>query len=348
MADQVRVFVSHHHSADEDRFTARLVADLEAAGADVWVDDQRITSDDFIKHINEGLAGRQWLVLVMTPDALRSEWVQAEVNAALNRVRKRRMLGVVPIVAEPCDDNDIPALLDVLHRYDATVDYGPARDKLLQALGLPQSVDAVVALHALFAGHDMFQDEQTPSADTEVVFERLAHEYDMDSAAWADVGQHLLGLHSYNEALVAFDRALELDSDDPDIWYSRGDTLDQLGRTEEALVAYDRVIALNPHSDAAWFLKGLDLEFVERYEEALAAYDRALALDPDEADYWACKGSAFHHLLRYHDALAALDRATLINPTHRIAWQEKADILRTLGRMPEAEAAERRAKELGG
>lgn len=35
MADQARVFVSHHHSPAEDAFTARLVADLEAAGADV-------------------------------------------------------------------------------------------------------------------------------------------------------------------------------------------------------------------------------------------------------------------------------------------------------------------------
>ena len=37
MADQVRVSVSHHHSPDEDAFTAQLVVDLEAAGADVWV-----------------------------------------------------------------------------------------------------------------------------------------------------------------------------------------------------------------------------------------------------------------------------------------------------------------------
>jgi hypothetical protein len=49
MADQVRVFVSHHHSPEEDTFTARLVADLEAAGPDVWVDivgvAQRISSN---------------------------------------------------------------------------------------------------------------------------------------------------------------------------------------------------------------------------------------------------------------------------------------------------------------
>jgi formylglycine-generating enzyme required for sulfatase activity len=139
MADQVRVFVSHHHST-EDAFTARLVADLEVAGADVWVDDARITSDDFIKKINEGLTGRQWLVLVMTPDSLRSPWVQAEVNAALLQVRQGRMLGVIPFVAQPCNDADIPPLWATLQRYDATGDYQRAFVGLLRALGLSAPV----------------------------------------------------------------------------------------------------------------------------------------------------------------------------------------------------------------
>jgi len=136
MANQVRVFVSHHHSPEEDAFTARLVADLEAAGADVWVDDARITSDDFIRKINEGLTGRQWLVLVMTPDALRSPWVQGEVNAALLQVRQGRMLGVIPLVAQPCQDADIPPLWATLQYYDAVRGYDTARGGLLSALGL--------------------------------------------------------------------------------------------------------------------------------------------------------------------------------------------------------------------
>jgi hypothetical protein len=37
MPDQVRVFVSHHHSPEEDVFTDRLVSDLEAAGAGLHV-----------------------------------------------------------------------------------------------------------------------------------------------------------------------------------------------------------------------------------------------------------------------------------------------------------------------
>ena len=56
--ETVRVFVSHHHSAEEDAFTSRLVADLRAAGADVWVDNEEITSDNFVTKINGGLTGR--------------------------------------------------------------------------------------------------------------------------------------------------------------------------------------------------------------------------------------------------------------------------------------------------
>ena len=136
MANQVRVFVSHHHSPEEDAFTARLVKDLEAAGADVWVDDKGISSDDFIEKISEGLEGRQWLVLVMTPHSVASPWVRREVNTALNEHTARRMLGVIPIVVMPTAEQDIPMLWRPLHRYDATQSYELARDGLLRALDL--------------------------------------------------------------------------------------------------------------------------------------------------------------------------------------------------------------------
>lgn len=134
MAERVKVFVSHSHKDNE--FTGKLVNDLKAAGADVWVDFNSISHDDFVQGINEGLTDRQWLVLVMTPDSLHSSWVPLEVNAALNRCRQRKMHGVIPVLAKPCDEEDIPPLWDVLHRYDATQDYDQAIMSLISTLGL--------------------------------------------------------------------------------------------------------------------------------------------------------------------------------------------------------------------
>jgi formylglycine-generating enzyme required for sulfatase activity len=136
MADPVRVFVSHHHSPEEDAFTARLVADLEAAGADVWVDTSGIPSGSFVAKISEGLEGRQWLVLVMTPASLGSPWVRREVEAALSEHTAGRMLGVVPFVMQPCREQDIPVLWRTLHRYDSTRDYQGAVGGLLRVFGL--------------------------------------------------------------------------------------------------------------------------------------------------------------------------------------------------------------------
>jgi toxoflavin biosynthesis protein ToxD len=129
-----RIFVSHSHQ--DDAFTARLVADLRATGADVWVDTDKITYNDFVQHISDGLANRDWLVLVQTPDALRSPWVRTEVNAALNMSLQGRMRGVIPVLAKACDPADMPALWSTLQYYDATRDYNTAVKKLLAVLGL--------------------------------------------------------------------------------------------------------------------------------------------------------------------------------------------------------------------
>jgi formylglycine-generating enzyme required for sulfatase activity len=135
--DPVRVFVSHHHSPDEDAFTTRLVSDLEATGADVRVDMIGVPPDRFLNSITSGLDGPQWLVLVMTPAALTSPWIQREVTAALNEYPAGRMLGVQLLVVQPCREQDMPPAWRTLHRIDATRDYQGALTQLLQVLELP-------------------------------------------------------------------------------------------------------------------------------------------------------------------------------------------------------------------
>ena len=76
----------------------------------------------------------------MTPAALASPWVQREVNAALNEHTAGRMLGGLPLVMQPCQEQDIPLLWRTFHRYDATRDYSGAVSGLLRALGLVASV----------------------------------------------------------------------------------------------------------------------------------------------------------------------------------------------------------------
>lgn len=134
VAERVSVFISH--SSQDNAFTQQLVDDLRAAGANVWVDAQGINEGDFFQRINDAFIGREWLILVLTTAALRSAWVQAEVNAALVRITQGTMKGFLPVIAGPFNENEIPALWATYHRIDARVDYQAALMNILVSLGM--------------------------------------------------------------------------------------------------------------------------------------------------------------------------------------------------------------------
>jgi virginiamycin B lyase len=129
------VFVSHSHQ--DGAFTHRLVADLQQAGATVWVDVAGVGAGDFQKRINDALSACDWVVIVLTPDALTSTWVEQEVNAAIRLKHQGRIRDVIPIQAGPVDHRTLPPLWGVFNIFDATRDYRGAVSSLLRAIGLP-------------------------------------------------------------------------------------------------------------------------------------------------------------------------------------------------------------------
>lgn len=129
-----RVFVSHSHQ--DAVFTKRLVADLAAGGADVWVDVDEIEHGDFQEHINQALVGCQWYVLVLSPEAIHSNWVRMETNAAIQRKMAGQLKEILPVVARPIDPATIPPTWDTFQRFDATRDYQSALQGVVRALGL--------------------------------------------------------------------------------------------------------------------------------------------------------------------------------------------------------------------
>jgi formylglycine-generating enzyme required for sulfatase activity len=135
VSDTVRVFVSY---ASADRvFAERLVADLHASGAEAWWDVSGIHEGDFLQKINIALQKCQWCVLILTPAAIASEWVNIEVNAAIHRRKQGFMHGVLPVMAAPIPAGTIPPVWDNLHRYDAVRDYSGEITRLIHTLGLP-------------------------------------------------------------------------------------------------------------------------------------------------------------------------------------------------------------------
>lgn len=65
------------------------------------------------------------------------------------------------------------------------------------------------------------------------------------------------------------------------IYYNKGFSLNLVERYEEALMAYDRAIQLDPTYAYAYNNKGLTLNNMNKHESAIRYFDYAIKLKPD-------------------------------------------------------------------
>ena len=164
---------------------------------------------------------------------------------------------------------------------------------------------------------------------------------------WMTHGIQLREEGDFEEALVAFERAILLVPENGSARVNQGFVLNELGRHEEALGALDRAVALAPDNGAAHNNRGSALNDLGRHEEALGALDRAVELLPDNGVAHSNRGHALNELGRHEEALAALDRAVELLPDNGGTHSNRGDTLNALGRHEEALSALDRAEELG-
>lgn len=170
-------------------------------------------------------------------------------------------------------------------------------------------------------------------------------------------------LNKSAEALLAYDKAIELDGENAvdneslsNAWSGKGTALAKLGRYNESFEAFDKAIELNPQIAAfVWLSKGDALNQSGRYEEAAEAYDEVVEQNLDStkaltAHAYGSKGDALSALGKYDEAVIAYGKAIEhypLEPMGAQTWYRKGIALKALGRQAEADASNVRAKELG-
>ena len=84
----------------------------------------------------------------------------------------------------------------------------------------------------------------------------------------------------FDVALSLYQRARDIEPEQPDVWNSIGVVQARLGRRDEAIAAFESALRFDPrHAEAARNL-GSVLAAVGRQADAIAAYERALAASP--------------------------------------------------------------------
>ena len=92
-------------------------------------------------------------------------------------------------------------------------------------------------------------------------------------------GCHSMAAKHYNEAIMFYNKAIELDPNDPFPYYNKALAYEALGRYPDAVIAADKALRRDPNCAIAYNTKAMALFALSRYDEALVAVDKAVSLD---------------------------------------------------------------------
>ncbi len=99
---------------------------------------------------------------------------------------------------------------------------------------------------------------------------------------WLTKGLSAQAAGRFEEALFAFERAIDRDGTNARAWIERGEVLTSLGRHTDALASYDHAIAHEPQRARAWYGKGRSLTKLGRIDEAKAVLGAFAEMAPSD------------------------------------------------------------------
>ena len=187
------------------------------------------------------------------------------------------------------------------------------------------------------------------------------------SEYWSKKGQELQRSGSYEEALKAYDMAIEQNPEDAEAWTARGKVLSMVAiqssgtgqneTLEDAFRSANKAIEIDPKDARSWSGKGFVLSQMamvtanrSKYNKSLQAYDKAIEVaDKDTtvlAEAWYGKGYALNLMGNSDEAIKAHDKAIELNQSYAEAWVGKATALSRMGTYDEALLAYDRVFEI--
>ena len=128
------IFLSHNFA--DKPFARRLAIDLDAQGIRYWLDEAEIkVGESLIEKIREGLDAAAYVAVILSPDSVKSPWVQREVDVALNQEIQGRRVKVLPLMYRKCE---LPGFLLGKKYADFTDEarYEAALEELVRSVGV--------------------------------------------------------------------------------------------------------------------------------------------------------------------------------------------------------------------
>ncbi len=154
------------------------------------------------------------------------------------------------------------------------------------------------------------------------------------AVAWNGLGNLYRSLNDYDNAIVAYQKADELDpghagirdeagnfnlqsnTEDAGAWMELGDLFFKSNSHRQASKCYEKAVDLEPFNGAAYSNLALSLSYQAKFKEAVPLYLKSIELlrdDKEKAISWNRLGNVYRRLNDYDNAIAAYQSAVKLN-----------------------------------
>lgn len=297
MADHV--FISYKHS---DALYARvLINELEKAGFGYWWDENIPLGDNWSEAIDTSIREALGVILLMSPEAQKSEYVTFEWSFALGA-----RVPLLPVVVEKVE-NLHPRLKPVQYK-DLSASANPSFSAV---------IDWLKSLRDERAAHAQPQRVIAPESEVILQMERARAKYDEQN---------------YPRAVEIYTSALSSSSDrlKPEVGTQMAYVLCKLGELERAETALAQALELRADFNDALATRGYlhslqarttddPAQQRQHFRDAVYLLESALASehnlrDMDNESWWATLGGVYRRSGEYSRAIAAYEEAIKVTP----------------------------------
>jgi len=158
---------------------------------------------------------------------------------------------------------------------------------------------------------------------------------EFESWEWNNKGSSLKNLGLLDEAIVCFNKAIEINPSSVVAWHNKGVTLTMQELYLKAINCYNEALKIDKnHASSLSGKAGLLLE-QEKYDEAIHYFDLALRVDSDQKDTWANKGLTLSKTGKWSEAIYCYKKCLEIDPEHAYAWYNMGLCLGSLNKLDE-------------
>ena len=139
---------------------------------------------------------------------------------------------------------------------------------------------------------------------------------------WNNLGILYFKLNRTEDALVAFQKAIEIKPGDAVGWNGLGDVYMKLSRPEEAVRSYLKAIEFTPNFPAAWCGLGDAYYSANNIENAFKAYQKSFTLNRRSTQAIIGLARVLAAQERENNAVQAYEAALNLDPRNATAWNE--------------------------